>query len=51
MTTRVVPDESSLEKSTRLLQMSVGERLRINSAIVIIVELKMLTRRDDPSSS
>ena len=36
MTTRLVRDESSLEKSTRLLEMSVGER---NRAIVIIVEV------------
>ena len=30
MTTRLVCDESSLEKSTRLLEMSGGERLRKN---------------------
>ena len=30
MTTRLVRDESSLEKSIRLLQMSGGERLRKN---------------------
>ena len=34
MTTRLVRDESSIEKSTRLLEMSVGERLRKNRAIV-----------------
>ena len=28
MTTRLVRDESSFEKSTRLLEMSGGERLR-----------------------
>ena len=30
MTTRLVRDESSFEKSTRLLEMSGGERLRKN---------------------
>ena len=30
MTTRLVRDESSLEKSTRLLEMSGGERLSKN---------------------
>ena len=39
MTTRLVRDEPSLEKSTRPLEMSVGERLRKNPAIVIIVEV------------
>ena len=39
MTTRLVRDESSLEKSTRLLGMSVGERLRKNRAFVNIVEV------------
>ena len=36
MTIRLVRDESSLEKSTRLLEMSVGERLRKNRAFVNI---------------
>ena len=39
MTTRLVRDESSLEKSTQLLGMSVGERLRKNRAFVNIVEV------------
>ena len=39
MTTRLVREQPSLEKSTRLLEMSVRERLRINRAIVIIVEM------------
>ena len=39
MTTRLVRDEPSLEKSTRLLEMSVGERFRKNRAIVMIVEV------------
>ena len=39
MTTRLVRDELSLEKSTRLLEMSVGERLRKNRAFVNMVEV------------
>ena len=39
MTTRRVRDGSSLEKSTRLLEMSVGERLRKNRAFVNMVEV------------
>ena len=39
MTTRLVRDESSLEKSTPLLEMSVGERLRKNRAYMKLVEL------------
>ena len=39
MTTRLVRDESSLEKSTRLLEMSVGARLRKNRAFINIVEV------------
>ena len=38
MTTRLVCDEPSHEKSTRLMPMSVGERLRKNCACVKIVE-------------
>ena len=39
MRTRLVRDESSLEKSTRLLEMSFGERLGKNRAFVTIVEV------------
>ena len=39
MTTRLVRDEPSLEKSTRLMEMSVGERLRKNRTCVKIVEV------------
>ena len=39
MTTRLVRDEPSIEKSTRLLEMSVGGRLRKNGAFVNIVEV------------
>ena len=39
MTTRLVRDGSSFEKSTRLLEMSVGERVRKNRAFVNIVEV------------
>ena len=39
MTTRLVRDRSSPEKSTRLLEMSVGERLRKNRAFVNMVEV------------
>ena len=39
MTTRVVCDEPSLAKSTRLLEMSVGERLRKDRACVNTVEV------------
>ena len=39
MTTRLVRDEPSLEKTTRLLEMSVGERRRKNRAFVNIVEV------------
>ena len=39
MTTRLVRDESSLEKSTRLLEVSVGERLKKNRAFVNLVEV------------
>ena len=38
MTTRIVRDEPSLEKLTRQLEMSVGERLRKNCACVKLVE-------------
>ena len=36
MTTRLVRGGSSLEKSTRLLEMSVGDRLRKNRAFVLM---------------
>ena len=39
MTTRLVRRESSLEKSTRLLEMSVGARLGNTRAFVNIVEV------------
>ena len=39
MTTRLVRDEPLLEKSTRLLEMSVSERLGNNRPFVIIVEV------------
>ena len=38
MTTRLVRDEPSCEKSTRLLEMSGGERLRKNRVFVKILE-------------
>ena len=38
VTTRLVRDEPSLEKWNRLLEMSIGERLRKNRAGVKIVE-------------
>ena len=40
MTTRLVCDESSLEKSTRLLEMSGGERLRKNRVVKIVEALR-----------
>ena len=38
MTTRLVRDEPLLEKSTRLMEMSVGERLRKNCTYMKKVE-------------
>ena len=38
MTTRLVRDEPSLEKSTRLMEMSVGETVRKNCACMKTVE-------------
>ena len=49
MTIRLVRDESSLKKSTRLLEMSVGERLRKNLAFVNIVEVVRLAENVDES--
>ena len=39
MTTRLVRDEPLLEKSTRLMEMSVSERLGKNHACVKILEV------------
>ena len=47
MTTPLILDEPSLEKSTRLLEMSVGERLRKNRACVKIVEAVRLPENVD----
>ena len=46
---RLVRDGSSLEKSTRLLEMLVDERLRKNRAFVNIVEVvRPLENVDEP---
>ena len=47
--TRLVHDESSLEKSTWLLEMSVGERLRKIRAFVYVVEVVMPPENVDES--
>lgn len=52
MTNRLVRYEPSLEKSTRLLEMSGGEGLRKNHVFVKILEaVKLPENRDDPFSS
>ena len=49
MTTRLVGEEPLLEKSTRLLEMSVGERPGKNRAFVIIVEVVRASENVDES--
>ena len=49
MTTRLVRDEPSLEKATRLMEISVGERRKKNRSYVKMVEVVRTPENVDES--